>query len=233
MEIVDTSNIDLLDDEEVVEMTLGEFLNEKFGNNSKLKQEYLKIHNIKLLSVNIHMLIAEETFDKCMSVLDDIKTDPRLKDLTAVVFLTLKPKGKRNSLHTLKDISKYRELVEKAFSLGINIGFDSCTAPTFLAAMKDHPLFTKLEDLSESCESDRFSGYANCDGEYWHCSFTEGVEGWNPIDLKKIKDFDSEVWNSPEVCRFRNKLLSQDNSHIARECYMCPIYPLYGDELTK
>ena len=190
-----------------------------------------KLTDAGIQQVNIHMLVAEETFERCKQVIEDAASDPRLNDLKAIMFLTLKPKGKRNAMHIIRDSKKYRELVDMAMSRGINIGFDSCTAPIFLHAMKDHPLFEHYSMMSESCESNRFSGYANVEGEYWHCSFTENAPGWEPVDLLKIEDFQRDVWHSEPVEKFRSKLLCQDNSHIDKECYLCPVYALY-DEAT-
>jgi hypothetical protein len=180
--------------------------------------------------VNIHMLVSEETLDRCHEVLEDAKTDPRLANLKAVMFLTLKPKGKRNALTTVKSVWKYRALIDSAFEKKITIGFDSCTAPIFLAAVKDHPQFAQFSQLSESCESNRFSGYANVKGEYWHCSFTEDQPGWSPINLLAIKDFKKEVWQSDEVKKFRDRLMVQDNAKIDKECYLCPVYDLYDND---
>ena len=182
-----------------------------------------------MTQVTVHQLISEETFEKCKEVINDAANDPRLAGLKAVLFLTLKPKGKRNKLNILKDVSKYRELINLAMDKGVNIGFDSCTAPIFLAAMKGHEDFDRLSMMSESCESNRFSGYANVEGMYWHCSFTEDHPDWKGIDLKEAKDFQKDVWTHPEVERFREKLVNQDNSHIAKDCYLCPVYALYDD----
>lgn len=181
--------------------------------------------------VNIHQVISVEKYAECLELVNDVATDPRLSKLKAIVFLTLKPKGKRNKDTTIKDVSKYRELIELAFSKGINVGFDSCTAPIFLAAMKDHPQFGYFSQMTESCESDRFSGYANTKGEYWHCSFTEGMPGFKPVNLLEIDDFVKDVWLSEPVKHFRNKLTCQNNDHIDKECYLCPVYDLYGPEI--
>lgn len=43
--------------------------------------------------VNIHFLLAEQTYEKALSVMEDMKTDERLKKLNALVFLSLKQKG--------------------------------------------------------------------------------------------------------------------------------------------
>lgn len=181
--------------------------------------------------VNIHQVISEEKYDDCIQLVNDAATDPRLSKMKAVVFLTLKPKGKRNKDTTIKDVRKYRELIELAFSKGINVGFDSCTAPIFLSAMKDHPQFETFSKMTESCESDRFSGYANVKGEYWHCSFTEGMPGFQSVDLTKIDNFLKDVWMSEPVNHFRGKLVGQNNDHIDKECYLCPVYDLYGPEI--
>jgi hypothetical protein len=190
-----------------------------------------KLVNAGIEQVNIHVLVSSETYDQCMEVIEDAKSDPRLKGLKAIMFLTMKPKGVRNKNRIIKDVNKYRTLINKAFEYGINIGFDSCTAPIFLMAMKDHPNFKMFSMLSESCESSRFSGYINVKGEYWHCSFTEDQPGWKSIDMLKVNDFNKEVWQSDEVKKFRNKLICQDNNHIDTECYCCPVYDLYSPEI--
>lgn len=188
-----------------------------------------KLLDAGLTQVTVHQLVSEETFEKCKEVINDAATDPRLKGLKAVMLLTLKPKGKRNKYHTLKDVTKYRELIDLAFSLGVNVGFDSCGAATFLAAVKDHKNFKQFSQLSESCESNRFSGYANVKGQWAHCSFTDGEPGWGTVNLLKIQDFETEVWQSGEVKKFRDRLMCQKNDHIDSEVYLCPIFPLYDE----
>ena len=190
-----------------------------------------KLTNAGVEQVTIHQLLSVETYDQCIKAIDDCAEDPRLAKLKAILFLTLKPKGKRNKQNILKDAAKYRALVEHAMKRQVNIGFDSCSAPIFLMAMKGHPNFKNFSMMSESCESNRFSGYANAEGIYWHCSFTENQEGWNGIDLKKINDFHKEVWMAPEVVRFRDKLINQQNAHIDNECYLCPVFDLYSAEI--
>ena len=190
-----------------------------------------KLTDSGIEQVTIHQLLSVETYDQCIKAIDDCANDPRLTKLKAILFLTLKPKGKRNKQNILKDVSKYRKLVEYAMEKQVNIGFDSCSAPIFLMAMKDHPNFKNFSMMSESCESNRFSGYANAKGEYWHCSFTEEQPGWSGIDLTKIEDFQKDVWMAPEVIRFRNKLICQNNEHIDKECYLCPVFDLYNSEI--
>jgi MoaA/NifB/PqqE/SkfB family radical SAM enzyme len=190
-----------------------------------------KMTDAGMSQVNVHMVVANENLSECYKLIDDAVSDPRLAKMKAIVFLTLKPKGKRNKWTTIKDVSVYKKLIQYAFDRNIGIGFDSCSAPTFLASMKDHPKFEMLSQLSESCESDRFSGYANVEGIWSHCSFTEGLPNWGTVDLKAITDFDKEVWNSEAVTKFRGCLTCQDNKHISSEVYLCPVYDLYSKEV--
>ena len=175
--------------------------------------------------VNIHMLLAEETYEDCFKLIDEAKSDYRLKNLNAIVFLTLKPKGARNNMTTLKSFTKYRELIEYAFSKGISIGFDSCSAPMFLQAMKDHENYDMYETLSEPCESFLFSIYINTEGKAYPCSFLEDTKGYKGVDLTEIDDFMKEVWYGDEAKLFRDKVL---NSKCGN-CRACPEYDLYEE----
>lgn len=205
----------------------------RYDNKDVCYDAVQKLSARNMQQVNIHMVVANENLDQCYQLIDDAASDYRLSKLRAIVFLTLKPKGKRNKWTTIKNVAVYRELVAYAMSKNVGIGFDSCSAPTFLAAMKGHKLFSLFSQLSESCESDRFSGYANVDGIWSHCSFTEGLPNWGTVDLKAITDFDSEVWNSPEVLKFRTCLTCQDNRHIGDEVYLCPVYDLYDATIGR
>jgi len=83
------------------------------------------------VQTNIHTLLSKETYTNCYEVLFDRTTDARLKDLNALVFLWLKPKGERNSFNQV-NIKALKNLVDTAFKVGVKFGFDSCTAPMFL-----------------------------------------------------------------------------------------------------
>lgn len=205
----------------------------RYDNKDVCYNAVQRLTDVGISQVNVHMVVANENLDQCFELIDDAARDPRLSKMKAIVFLTLKPKGKRNTWTTVKDVSTYRKLVQYAFDKNIGVGFDSCSAPTFLAAMKDHPSFGLLSQLSESCESDRFSGYANVEGIWSHCSFTEGLPQWGTVDLKTINDFNKDVWNSEAVTRFRECLTCQDNSHIANEVYLCPVFDLYDTQIGR
>lgn len=181
---------------------------------------------------NIHQIISMELLEKCHSLIEDAANDERLKKhLKAVMFLTLKPKGKRNMMNIVKDVAKYKGLIDHALDIGVQIGFDSCSAPIFLMAMKHDKNFEKYIEMVESCESTKFSAYCNVDGVFWPCSFTEDEIGFNGVSVIDSEDFITDVWNHPNTLHFRKMLLDQDNSHICHDCQLCPVFSLYDEIL--
>lgn len=173
--------------------------------------------------VNIHKLLSEETYQSCFDLIDKAKNDPRLLKLNAVVFLLLKPKGKRNKLHSISDVEKYKKLIDYAFEKGVNFGFDSCSAGKFLEAVKDRSNFKELEMNAEPCESTIFSGYCDVDGEFFPCSFMEKESGWeNGIDIKKCDNFLKDVWYNDKVKKFRINLLEKNKCGNLN----CPFFPV-------
>jgi hypothetical protein len=177
-----------------------------------------------LEQVNIHMLLSEETYDKCFEIVDDMKSDQRLAKMKAVVFLGLKPKGRGVGFHRITSLEKFKALIDYAFEKKVSIGFDSCSSSSFLKAVKDHPNYDQYQLCAEPCESNLFSSYINSSAKYFHCSFTEGSDGFEGIDMLQVTDFLKEVWFSDEAKMFREKLLN----NICEEtgCRMCPIYNL-------
>lgn len=193
-----------------------------------------KLTDAGILQVNIHQLISVESLQSCYQVIDDVASDPRLAKVRYILFLTLKPKGKRNKWHVLKNVDEYRKLIEYAWEKGVNIGFDSCSAPTFLASVKDHPEFEQLNAMVEACESTLFSLYGNVNGEAFPCSFTEEERGWRKgVDLTKVNDFEKDVWNDQRMCRFRQANLDSINQDLSHDCRRCVTYPgLYDEKLN-
>ena len=176
--------------------------------------------------VNIHMLVSEETFQDCLEVMSDSKTDPRLEKLNAIVFLALKPKGKRNTLHPL-GTDNYKKLIDTAFENNVRVGFDSCSAPMFLNAVKDRPNYDSLEVLCEPCESTLFSVYINTDGLMYPCSFMEDVE--EGLDVANCNDFKKDIWFSDITAKFRDSLINTEKECIinGKGCRKCPKYDIY------
>ncbi len=173
------------------------------------------------MSVNIHMLTADSTYDRCLKLLEDRLTDKRLEKLNAIVFLSLKKKGRGQAFERLSN-EKFKTLIDIAFEKGISIGFDSCSAPKFLDSVKDRVDYERLKMCAEPCESTLFSLYISTEGIAYPCSFLE-EEKYKGVDMLKVKDFMGEVWNSKELSRFREDVLSTEKGQI---CRSCPCYEI-------
>jgi len=190
---------------------------------------YDAVHELSkrgLKQVNIHQLLSRETYDSCYDMINDLQTDERLKGLYATVFLLLKPKGTRNRMTSVGKLQDYKDLIDYAFSKNARIGFDSCFAPTFLECVKDHENFKNFVEMAEPCESSLFSSYINVDGRYVHCSFTEGEDGFDGVDVVNCNDFMKDVWYGPETVKFRESLTSQNHDDIAPGCRKCPVFDI-------
>jgi hypothetical protein len=174
-----------------------------------------KLTDRNMKQVNIHALLCEETYDKCFELMKLSKEDKRLEKLNAIVFLWLKPKGKRNKLHQLTSLDKYKKLVDYAFTNNVRIGFDSCGCNMFLRAIKDRIDYKSLEKMAEPCESCLFSGYINVDGMFFPCSFCENEINWEKgIDVLKTRHFLANIWRGKKTNEFRNKLLNNNRNCI-------------------
>jgi radical SAM protein with 4Fe4S-binding SPASM domain len=172
--------------------------------------------------VNIHELVSQgQMEDQSFDVIDQVKSDPRLKDLNAVVFLASKPKGRGTTLCSLEQ-EIYNALVKYALEQGISFGFDSCSAPMFLEAVKGHPDYARFLEQAEPCESYLFSMYVNVRGEAYPCSFLEGGVGYIPVNLleQKVKD----LWTDWPITEFRDRVLATAEG---RTCRRCPHFDLY------
>jgi len=167
-----------------------------------------------LTQVNIHAVVSEETYDRCMKVVEDVKTDPRLNKLNAIVFLMLKNKGRGETFHKIS-FEKYKILVNTALEKKINIGFDSCSAFSFLSVVDNQ---NKYKQFVEECESARFSLYINVKGEYHHCSFAEKGDG---ISILDCEDFVKDIWNHEKVVNFRNTSIEN-----CKKCVSCQLFDL-------
>jgi MoaA/NifB/PqqE/SkfB family radical SAM enzyme len=159
-----------------------------------------------LKQINIHKLIARETLESCYDLINKVKNDSRLKKLNAIVFLSLKKKGRGINFHTLS-LQEFSDLVHYTFKQGVPIGFDSCSANKFLKVIKDHKNRKMLEMMTESCESTCFSQYINVVGKAFPCSFLEGEKGYKGINMLTIKNFLKEVWFEPSIVKFRQILI--------------------------
>jgi hypothetical protein len=175
-----------------------------------------------MTQINMHYMISEETYDSCMETLIDIKEDPRLAKLNAIVLLSLKKKG-RGVGYTNLSVDKYNHLVKYCMDNDIRFGMDSCGAKRFLDSVVGHPDYEKFKVICEPCESTAFSQYIDVDANYFPCSFCEGATNWETgIDATKCSDFLRDIWYNDRVKAFRDTLTNNcNNCHKAREC---PIY---------
>ena len=220
---------------DILSSKLGGIAVSRYANVDVCYDAVKKLTDRGMNQVNIHMVLSSQSLKSCYELIDDAVNDPRLAKMKAVVFLTMKPKGKRNKWSTLKDVNAYRDLIMYAFDRNIGIGFDSCSAKTFLAAMKDHPKFEQFCQLSESCESTLFSAYINLKGEFFPCSFTEGEGEWvEGIDVVTANNFEADVWNHPKVVKFREANIATTDERICGDCRACVTFPdLYDPAISK
>jgi len=158
-----------------------------------------------MTQVNMHMCIHSGNFEQVKETLFDIisKQEPRLDKLNAIVFLSLKKKGRGEGFEPLSQF-QFTEIVDTCLSYGVRFGFDSCSAMKFLKSIEGHENYDEMFEMVEPCESSSFSAYINVDGMYSPCSFIEGTTGWNNgLDVSKCKDFVDDIWNNPKNLEFR------------------------------
>jgi hypothetical protein len=169
-----------------------------------------KLTDLGMNQINIHRCIYEENFDETMSIIDAIGSDPRLAKLNAIVFLSLKQKGRGIGYQRLSD-EKFQRLYDRCIDDKIRFGMDSCSSHRFLEAAKKYGNHDDIVDYVEPCESyGQMSSYCNVDGHYFPCSFVEGALGWETgIDLtRKDLNFLDDVWYSPKLSDYRARSLA-------------------------
>lgn len=183
-----------------------------YGNKDVCYDSIKSLHNAGLKYINIHCMISKETINNAYELIKDISNDERLKNVYAIVFLSLKRKGRGYKFNCLTQ-EEFSKLVNTCLSKNINYGFDSCSGQKFLDCVKS----TKnqyLEIFCDKCESARMSYYINVDGLGYPCSFSEDII--KPIDILHCNDFINDVWNNPITINFREKSLLNDCNCI---CY--------------
>lgn len=195
-----------------------------YSNNKKRIYESINhLYNAGLKQINIHYVLAEETVKEVFNVIDDlIKSKVKIN---AIVFLQYKPKGKGN-WHS-PTLQNFKNIIEYCNEKEINYGFDSCSAPLAFKSVEGTKQQKDMELYGEPCESSLFSSYINHKGEFFPCSFAEGVQGWEEgINVLKVKNFD-EIWNNEKVKHFRKYLLNSSKNCdcvFSAICRSCPIY---------
>jgi MoaA/NifB/PqqE/SkfB family radical SAM enzyme len=175
-----------------------------------------KLTDAGLKQCNIHQLISSENYDQCLAVADDTTTDPRLKNLNAIVYLTLKKKGRGVNSENVS-FEEYKKLIRFLLDNKISFGSDSCGCHAFLKCLTEEER-KMYEPMVDPCESGCFSYYISANLKAFPCSFAEGKE--SGMSLQGTKHFD-EIWHSPVNLDWRERLLSK-----GREC---PLYDLYKE----
>ena len=181
-----------------------------------------KLTDRGMKQVNIHFLISNETYDKAFEIMNDMKTDPRLSKMKALVLLSLKTKG--------RSVGKYRQLTQEQFTTLTNyalennvaVGFDSCSAQKFMKAVKGHSNEKQFDQSAEPCESTLYSLYIDVRGDFFPCSFSPDTEGWEKgLSVLECNDFLEDIWQHEKTKKFREKVIS------CRNCKQsCSIYEI-------
>ena len=175
-----------------------------------------KLTNRGMEQVNIHFCYHSGNIHKIHEIISDIKTDPRLADLNAIVFLALKKKGRGKGFNPVS-FDQFKIMVYNCLENNIRFGFDSCSANNFLEAVKYHKHYEQFKVLAEPCESTCFSAYIDVHGKFYPCSFCENIAGWEEgLDVVTCTNFLNQIWNHEKTRDFRESLHANKRS--------CPVY---------
>ena len=207
-----TTEDNLIDYEEI---TVEDF----FERECATEDDYIKFKN-KYSATNIHMMICQESYENTKQLFKDVNTDPRLKDLNAIVMLSLKRRGRGKSFTPLTQV-QFNELVVIAMDNEHPFGMDSCTGPKFLKAIQGHKNYEAIKQTCEPCESGLFSTFINHKGIFFPCSFAEGFGDWKEgIDVVNCKDFLEDVWFHPKVNKWKQELINTKDENDCRNCLL-------------
>jgi radical SAM protein with 4Fe4S-binding SPASM domain len=190
----------------------------RYADKNKCYDTVKRLSDRGLKQTNIHVMLSKETAQWVMELFQDVKTDERLKGLNAIVMLSLKQRGRGEGYHRV-DFDYYEYLVKYALTHDIRIGFDSCTAPKFLKAVRGSPNYSSFEMMTEPCESGLFSTYINTDGLFFPCSFSEGVGEWKEgLNILECENFMKDIWGHPRVEAWRKELTENKDENGCRNC---------------
>lgn len=175
----------------------------------------------KKMAVNIHCLLADETYAGVMELLDDVKTDKRLEGLNAIVFLSLKQKGRGVHFNKL-EYEKFKNIIERCMKENIPYGMDSCSANKFIKTLDelvDEKKKKEIVNFIEPCEATQFSSFFDCYGNYYPCSFMEREGEWKTgIALKDIHNI-KDIWYEKRVVDWRNESMKNINCLGCNKCH--------------
>jgi len=195
----------------------------KYDNKDVCYDTVKLLTDAGLEQVNLHFCIHSDNFDDALETLNDILVDSRLSNLNAIVFLSLKQKGRGIGFQTLSQ-DKFNQLYKVCMDNEISMGSDSCGSCKMILASKEYGNYEEIKNFVEPCESSRMSEYINVHGEFFPCSFIENTVGWKTgIDVTGEIDLLNDVWYNERTVAFRNKLL---NNLDCNRCTQCPVYKI-------
>lgn len=175
----------------------------------------------KKMAINIHCLLADETYDGVMELLNDFKTDKRLEGLNAIVFLSLKQKGRGVHFNKL-EYEKFRNIIERCMKENIPYGMDSCSANKFIKTLDelvDESRKQEIINFIEPCEATQFSSFFDCYGNYYPCSFMEREGEWeHGISLNNLHNI-NDIWYEKRVVDWRNESIKNINCLGCNKCH--------------
>ena len=175
----------------------------------------------KKMAVNIHCLLADETYAGVMELLDDVKKDKRLEGLNAIVFLSLKQKGRGVHFNKL-EYEKFKNIIARCMKENIPYGMDSCSANKFIKTLDelvDEKKKKEIVNFIEPCEATQFSSFFDCYGNYYPCSFMEREGEWKTgIALKDIQNI-KDIWYEKRVVDWRKESMKNINCLGCNKCH--------------
>ena len=168
--------------------------------------------------INMHLLVAEETYEDILKTFDDILHDKRLHYLSSVVLLFLKQRNRGVGFHRISE-EHANNMFKTALDNNIHFGFDICCSHRFTNFINKYP-HQELNHptIYDYCDSARFSGYINTLGEYCPCSFVEDNGMWkNGPNVFECRNFINDIWNGEKQNLYRSILLGRNNTCIYYE----------------
>lgn len=173
--------------------------------------ERLWLHGAR--QINMHVMVAEETFDDIMETIKEMGNDKRLCNLSSLVLLFLKQRGRGTGFHRISD-EKANIIYKTALDNNVKFGFDICCSQRFTNFIKKYPnQNVNMPDVYDYCDSGRFSGYVNTLGEFCPCSFVEDNGMWfNGPSVFQCKNFINDIWQGDQCELYRSLLLGKNNS---------------------
>jgi radical SAM protein with 4Fe4S-binding SPASM domain len=191
----------------------------RYADKNKCYDSIRRLGDAGLKQVNIHILLSSETLPWVLDTFHDVLAkDSRLESLNAIVLLSLKKKGRGGSYHTVTQCT-YDYLIKYAIDNGIRIGFDSCGCAHASKAFQDSKHKPMFDLMSESCESALFSTYIDVEGQFYPCSFAEGVGDWEEgLDVLNCGDFMKDIWYNPKTEKWRRELIATTDGNGCRNC---------------